>query len=177
MTNMKDLNPDTVQFIVDQTKGAVDKQLADVSALDAKIGSIFAIASGVITITGLSAAVGTSVAVGPPGVTTTSTVDPSAAVTGLLVAALFAFGVAAIAMLAGWWVRDFQGADYAQTLWKEHWDESPAQIRHMIAAGVPEIFEHNHALIQQKTKAISVAIVATSIEVICSGAAIVALTI
>lgn len=164
--------PETLDFIFEYTKGAADKQLSDVVALDGKANNIFAVSSAVIALAGLTAAVTETTTVSSVGVATTSPGSAGAWVTSSLALALIAYGVVAIATLSAWRVRTFQGADFALKLWYEHWDEPVEQVKLMIVAGIPKIVKTNNALIDSKAKWISRAMVATAVEVLAVGSAV-----
>ncbi len=170
----------TLDFILEQTHGAVDKQLADYDTMDSKASGVFTIASAVIALAGALVAFhssATTTVATSSGATITQGSRESWFVIGLLVAAVATYSVGALATLLGWRIRALQRADFAMSLWQEYWDDEVPDIKHMIVASIPDILATNARTIQTKANYLSIALTSTAAEVLIVGVAVVALLV
>jgi hypothetical protein len=145
---------ETVEFIYQHTRSALDGEIAQARALDGKIAQVFAAATVVIGLAGAT------------GVTKTPA--------QLLLAALAAYVVALVATIVALWPVKLRGSDHGGTLWNEHWDRTPAQIRYSIAEAMPEASKHNVCVIDRKAYSLMAVLGATGLEAALVGVALIA---
>lgn len=146
------LAPETLDFIFEHVRDAPDKQVSAQENLDSKIVQVFAAAGVVLGLAGLSDISGRG---GTPG--------------ALLVVAVIAFVVVAAVTFYSIWARRFRVTSHVQELWQHHWTKSPDALRHMIVADAVRAYAANGVLIRRKSHALSVALAAVAVEVVCVG--------
>jgi hypothetical protein len=143
---------DTVDFIYQHTRGALDGHVGQARALDAKTAQVFAAATVVIGLAG-------------------ATHDANAP-GGLLIAALVFYGLTLLGSVAGLWPATLRGSDYGGTLWPEHHDQPPSEIKHAIVADIAEASSHNEDKIKLKAWLLTAVLVTTGVEAILVGIAL-----
>jgi hypothetical protein len=147
-----------VHALYDRLSGATDQQLRDQSHLDGRVVQVFAAASVVMGLTGLSA--------------TTAPSNPTA-VALLLLFALVAY--VADAVLAGL-ALSTRGSDsrrFGPSLWETDWNEPPEQVRSALIARVKPAYEEARGVLSRKAHLLGAGIVATGIEVAFVTAAVI----
>ena len=153
--NEGEINPESLDLILELTKGGPESQLRDVDALDAKTVQVFAAASIVI---------GLATLVGDRGGT---------ASTVLLLLALGSFAVSVGAAAVGLFVRDFRKSYQADYLWGHFWDRPAQELKHSVVADIAAAYSHNKTVIETKARAAQVAVIMTGLEALLVGLALV----
>lgn len=139
------LQPETLDFIFEQSREVPDTQMRTAEALDAKTVQVFAAATVVI---GLAAAGG---------------IRGHASV-GWLVAAAVAYLVALVAAITALDVRDFRTNTSPTELWEKHWQDGVHEIKHALVSDLAEGYRVNDSLLNNKAKGFKVALIATGVE-------------
>ncbi len=150
-------DPETTRFILNYTKGALQQQMADVDAMDAKAINVFAVAS---TVVGLAA-----FAFADAGGRTVS---------GLLVAAVLTYGVVAISVFASMQGHEYTAGHYASSLWRKFWQSDVETIEYALVSVIPDHFEQNLSHIRGKARTLGWAMRALGLETVLIGAALLA---
>ena len=153
--NEDETNSESLDLILELTKGGPESQLRDVDALDAKTVQVFAAASIVI---------GLATLVGDRGGT---------ASTVLLLLALGSFVVSVGAAAVGVFVRDFRKSYQADYLWGHFWDRPAQELKHSVVADIAAAYTHNKTVIETKARAAQVAVIMTGLEALLVGLALV----
>jgi hypothetical protein len=148
-------NPQSLDFIFENTKNGTDSQMRDIEALDAKTIQIFA--AGAIVI----------------GLASFSGRDGGDTVTGLLIAALVTFAGALVASARSLWVREYLKTNHTDTLWQDFYNTPPVEIKHALAESAAVAYKHNRELIDSKAGWTQKALVLTGLEAFLVGAALV----
>jgi hypothetical protein len=146
--------PETVDFIYQHTREALQGQVGQARNLDAKIAQLFA--AGTIVL-GLA---GTSALAKAPG--------------GVVVAAVVFYGLALVLSAVGIFPMKLRGSDYGETMWLGHWDQSPADIKYAVVTDVAEGSRLNEERLLLKSRLLIGVLVTTGIEAILVGAAVIA---
>lgn len=148
---------ETVHFIFEATKDAVERQMRDFEAFDTKMVQIFAAASVIIGLAGFGRA----------------TVAGGWLVTLLLFGAVLAYlGTAFLAFqhLQPKTVKRVPLSD----LWETHWRREPAQIEYALVEAINEAAVENRPVLDAKASRIRWAVLTTATEVGCVGLAVIA---
>jgi len=153
----REVLPETLDFIFQVVKGAPERELRDLEALDAKMVQIFGAASIVIGLAGVSS-------------TSQGSTSP---VSGLLVAALLAYFATAALSFFHLRLRDFRRSLHADVLWKELWQFDVSEIQHILVEDVSVAYSHNKLVLHEKGRTILAALVLAGIEVALVGVAII----
>lgn len=140
-------NPATLEYLLEVVRGAPAAQIAQSDKLDGKTINVFGAATVIL---GLLAS-------GRP------TVHPSHHV---FVTAIVIYLVAAVASLAGLWVRPFRVIDNPITLWADLYDVEPHAARWSIMDRLVEDSAKNERTLRSKMITLSIALVATGGEVL-----------
>lgn len=149
---------ETVQLIYEHIKDAPQEQFETVKALDDKMIKVFTAAGVVIGLAGLSS----------------QGLKGGVWVNIILLGALVAF--IATAALALYHLRpiDIALSRHAGTLWEHSSHLTQDQVRQQLIKSIARSNAHNEAVLRRKTKILTYALVATSLEVVLVGAAIIA---
>ncbi len=150
-----EINPESLDLILELTKGGPESQLRDVDALDAKTVQVFAAASIVI------------------GLATLAGERGGTASTVLLLLSLGSFVVAVGAAAVGVFVRDFRKSYQADYLWGHFWDRPAQELKHSVVADIAAAYTHNRTVIETKARATQVAVMMTGLETLLVGLALV----
>ncbi len=153
--NEGEINPESLDLILELTKGGPESQLRDADALDAKTVQVFAAASIVI---------GLATLVGDRG-GTVSTV--------LLLLALGSFVVSVGAAVVGLLVRVFRKSYQADYLLGHFWARPAQDLKHSVVADIAAAYSHNKTVIETKARAAQVAVIMTGLEALLVGLALV----
>lgn len=126
------VQPDTLEFIYQQTRGGPERQHRDMTELDGKTVQLLAAGSVIL---GLATFAGK--------------------LSGDLEAGLTAGALAlyvGVALLSLWQLLPTEAAasSYAGTLWDEHWQSTPDQIRHAIVADIQAAYRLNDGILRCK---------------------------
>lgn len=146
--------PETVDFIYQHTRDALDGQVGQARGIDAKIAQLFAAATIVLGLAATSA-----LATAPRGV---------------VVAAVVFYVVALVLSAVGIFPIKLRGSDYGETLWPEHWYQPPSAIKHSIVEGVAAGAKHNEQRIRVKAYILVGVLAATGIEAALIGVGLIA---
>jgi len=145
----------TLDLIFEQVKDAPEKQLKDVTALDAKCIQVFA---GASVILGAGALIDTRHGGTWPTV--------------LVGAALIVYLVVALLSFMSLKTIKLHGSRYADTLWADFKDDSPETIKRAIVKKVGQDYAYNQTLIARKATWLDVGLLLTAIEAICIAGAV-----
>lgn len=131
------INPQSVEFIYEHTRGAPERQHHDMLDLDGKAAQLMAAASVVLGFAALSA---------HPKLTPVGIASAVLTVLALLV-------YVALVVVALRQIRPVQvsASSFAGTLWDEHWDQPPDEIRHSVVEGIRDAYNKNDRLVKSKS--------------------------
>jgi hypothetical protein len=146
------IKQDALNFIFDYTREAPERQLQDAQNLDNKIAQIFSAASVVIGLAGLASP-------GPSG----GWAD------WLLVVGLVFYLITAIVALLSQFPKVQWRSLHADVLWREYWQTEVPKIKHALAENIQKAYGQNNRVLEQKSLAIKVVVVATGAEVLLVG--------
>ena len=149
--------PETVEFIWEETRGAVDAQIQRSENLDAKAFQAIGVGSVLI---GLVAVGANALLAAPP------------ATRWLLVAAVVSYALAALFTFLSVNVRRYRLGNRADELWPTRWQFTPLEIKHALAADLSSAYRHNEAELRQKTRWLRAALAAMAVEAILIGTTI-----
>jgi len=152
-----EVHPDALEFLFDAVGKAPMRQLESQAALDAKAAQVFSAASIVIGLAGLR-----------------ELRSASSAAIALLIVALGAYAVVAGAMLVQVLAKGFRIVDNVDEVWPWGWNKGADELRYAFLADAADAFRMNAVLLQTKAKTLEVMLVATGLETLLVGAAIVA---
>jgi hypothetical protein len=150
-----ELRSETLDFILDYTKGAPRRQAETSHGIDTKALQVFAAGSVVL---GLAAA-------GPLR---------HGAAAWLFGAALFVYVVAAGAAFSVLRTRDFRVVDDADYIWPQYWNAELVDIKHALVDDIASAYVENAVLLGSKGKALKWLVGATAAEVLLVGGAVIA---
>ena|SRR2546428_2258957 len=148
---------EALDFILNFTKDAPDRQLRDMNDLDTKVVQTFGAASVVIGLAGLSSVQATAKPI----------------VIGLLADAVFSYVV--VAGLAIWhqFAKHVNPGRYAATLWENFWDSPVQDIKHGLVDAISKAYKHNIEVLKGKALTSKLALLTTGVEVSLVAAALV----
>jgi hypothetical protein len=149
-------SPDTLDFIFEWTRGALERQLASVDALDAKMAQ--ALAAGSILL----------------GLPAFSGISGSALVPVLLGLGVVAFLVLAIAAVQALWVLRFRAPMSPSQAWRKFWVDEVEAIKWAIVDDTSGAYEENECHLVRKRNALRAALIALGAEAVLVGAAVIA---
>jgi hypothetical protein len=144
------LRADSTDLIYAATADARPAQLRTADALDTKATAVFAAATVVLGLAASGSDDGTAQAV----------------LVGLAVAAYIA---AAVAALWCFRIRRYRIELEPEYLWGRYWKQDPLAIKHAIIAERGTGFRENEILLEQKTRALKLAITFTAAETVLVG--------
>jgi hypothetical protein len=150
-----ELRAETLDFILDYTKDAPRRQAEVSHMIDTKALQVFAAASIVL---GLAAA-------GP--------LREGAAV-WLFGVALFVYVGAAVAAFFVLRTRDFRVVDDAENIWPQYWHVELVDVKHALVDDITSASAENADLLGSKGRALRWLVVATAVEVVLVGSAVIA---
>jgi len=150
------LKQDTLNFILEYTKGAPEQQFHDAEALDSKVVQALSIASVVVGLLGF--------AVGRAYITNSLwfILLPS-------LACLAYLGVI-ISCFRHLEAKLFHRSFHADTLWQDYWNDEVIDIKHSLVDGISEAYTHNKNILQDKAKTLRWALGCLSAESLFVGA-------
>jgi len=151
-----ELDPQTVETIFDLVKGTPERQIDNANTLDTKMVQVFSAAGVVIGLLGLSS----------------GNLAHSKWITACLIGALFSYGVTAGVAFFHLRPKPFRRSLHGDTLWKETWKLTPTEVQHTVIADVEKAYSHNIPLLRGKSRTLRIAVLATAIEVILVGLAL-----
>ena len=142
--------PGTVDVIYNHLKDVAEKQFDDQKNLDGKMVQIFAVASVVMGLTGLS------------GGTTVKNV----AVAVFLSLALTAY--VAVAFFTGfeYRIKNFEALRFGDSLWREEYDQSPDQVKIAVIDRVSHAYKANNGILTDKANLLTWGMIAVAAEVV-----------
>jgi hypothetical protein len=146
---------ETLDFILDYTKGTPRRQAEVSHEIDTKALQVFAAASIVL---GLAAA-------GPLREGTAA---------WLFGAALFAYVAAAVAAFCVLRTRDFRIVDDADNIWPRYWNVELLDVKHALVDDITSASAENADLLGSIGRALKWLVVATAAEVLLVGSAVIA---
>lgn len=149
--------PGTVDVIYDHLKDVAEKQFGDQSNLDGKMMQVFAVASVVMGLTGLSGAGAIkNIAVG--------------VTLGL---ALLAYICVAVITGVEYRVKKFEALRFGSSLWEEEWDQPPEQVKLAVISRVKDAYDGNKRILEGKSALLGRGLIATAAEVVLVVAAVI----
>lgn len=148
---------ETVQLIYEHIKDAPDKQFETVKSLDAKMVQVFTVAGVVIGLAGLASE-------GSGGGTLTDV---------LLICALAAFVLTSAFAFYHLWPVTVRLSRHAGTLWEKSGHLASDEVRRQLIGSISDASAYNEGVLEKKSRVQIYALVATSLEVVLVGAAIV----
>jgi hypothetical protein len=146
---------ETLDFILDYTKGAPSRQAETSHSLGAKALQVFAAGSIVL---GLAAA-------GPLR---------HGAAAWFFGAALLGYLVVAVAAFAVLRTREFRVVDDADNIWPRYWNAELADVKHGLLEDITSAYAENADLLGSKGRALKWLVVARAAEVLLVGSAVLA---
>lgn len=149
------LRIETLDFILDYTKGTPRRQAEVAHMIDTKALQVFAAASIVV---GLAAA-------GPLREGTAA---------WLFGAALFIYVAAAVAAFCVLRTRDFRVVDDAYNIWPQYWNQEDLVVKHALIDDITSASAENADLLGSKGRALKWLVLATAAEVLLVGSAVIA---
>ena len=152
-------SPETIDFIWDETRGAVDAQLRLVERLDSKAFQSIGVGSALIGLTVLGS--GALLAAPPPG---RWFVALALAVFFYVLSALFTFLTVNI--------RRYRHGSRADELWPTMWQENPIAIKHALVADWAESYRHNKGELGRKACFLRAALATMALEAMMIGIAV-----
>jgi hypothetical protein len=150
--------PTTIDVVYDRLIDVAQQQLDDQSNRDGKIVQVFAAASVVLGLAGLSA--------------TTASSNPTAVALLLLFAGVAYAGVAITTGIA-LWARDSETLRLGSSLLETEWTEPPEQVKLRVIARFKPAYEKDRVVLTQKAHLLSAGIIAAGIEVAFVAAAVI----
>ncbi len=138
---------ETLDLLFDVVRDAPERQLRAQEVLDGKIVQVFAAATVILGLAGISGGVA-------------ETDAPSC----LILAALGFYAIASGAAGYAIWPRSYRVTRHADVLWREYRDAPPRTIREAMVADAAAAYPHNAGLLRRKLRALSVALAATALE-------------
>lgn len=157
MTGSGGLNQETVDFVFEFTKDAPEQLIRDGEALDTKMVQVFAAAS---------------VVMGLAGVTRVSQGGQTAA-NWMIVGSLVLYLATAILAFLHLDAKEWRHSRHADTLWPEHWSASVADIRWALVGNFSEAYAVNKAVLAEKASAFRWAVATTAGQVILVGVSLI----
>ena len=151
--------PETIEFIWEETRGAVDAQLEFGDGLDSKAFQAIGVGTALIGL----------VAVGADALLA----EPSLARWFLALAVLF-YVLSALFTIMTVSARRYRLGNRAGQLWATRWQFEPIEIKHALAADIAEAYRHNDTVLEQKARILRAALIAMAVEAVMIGTAIVA---
>jgi len=151
--NDKILKPDTLDFILEYTKDAPERQLQDAEAMDSKMMHVLAFASVVLGLAGISG----------------GNAQSSGITVGILGIALAAYVIVAASAFYHLRIIRFRRSLQADVLWSQYWQDDVQDIKHSLVDDIWKAYEHNKAIMRNKSKTISLALIAASVQVVSIG--------
>jgi hypothetical protein len=150
-------DPATVDLIYNHLKDVAEKQFGDQANLDGKMIQIFAVASVVMGLTGLS------------GATQVKNITVGV-VLGLALA-----GYIVVAALTGfeYRVKQFEALRFGATLWDKQWDQAPEDVKIAVIDRVKEAYNTNKSILNEKATLLTWGIGAVAVEVVLVVAAVI----
>jgi hypothetical protein len=150
-----ELRPETLDLILDYTKGTPRRQAEVAHMIDTKALQVFAAASIVL---GLAAA---------------GTLREGVAA-WLFGAALLVYLVAVVAAFSVLRTRDFRIVDDADNIWPRFWDSEPLDVKHALIDDITSAYAVNAELLRSKGRALTWVVGATATEAVLVGSAVIA---
>lgn len=159
MTTTKDsaatLTDETLDLLYEHSRGQTTGQIEWSDQLDSKGAQLFAAGSVVVGLAGLGMT-------GDARMTTIVLFIAVVCYVGLAIAAFFLLRV-----------REWFVSGHADILWREHWADSPRDIKHAIVEDAAQAVAHNRALLLEKSRWLLAVQVLLTVEVISVGMAVV----
>src|ERR1700694_125980 len=146
--------PETVDFIYEHTRDALDGQVGQARGIDAKIAPLFAAATIVLGLAATSAF--------------------AKAPSNIVVAAVVFYVLALLLSAAGIFPVKMRGSDYGETMWTEHRYRPPSEIKLSVVEGVAAGAKHNERRIRIKAYVLVGVLAATGIEAALIGVGLIA---
>lgn len=147
-----DVNPETLDFIIETTKAGPEGQARDVDAIDAKTINVFSAASVVIGLASFARDFGSW---------------PTTVLFGI---ALGAYAVAVVGVVLAIKVREIRFTSHASHLWAMYQHAEPETIKKALAQDIAETYDENNVIMKRKTLGARIAIFATATESLLVGA-------
>ncbi|MGA8521680.1 MAG: hypothetical protein WB807_01325 [Candidatus Dormiibacterota bacterium] len=148
---------DTVEFILNHTRGVPVRQTQTMDALDGKAGQLFAAASLVLGFSGLLLA-------------HPHRLHPIQA--GLIFGALGVYLGAVTFIVFAVNPRRYRLVDHATTLWEDYKTFTPEQIRGALVREIPEVAAFNQGIIIRKATCVRWLVRCVAVEALCVAVAI-----
>lgn len=146
--------PETVDFIYQHTRTALDGQVGQARGIDGKVIQLIAAATIVL---GLAA---TSAFAKAPG--------------GVVVAVVAFYVVALVLSVVEIFPVKMRGSDYGETMWNEHWYRPAREIKLSVVADVADGAKRNANVIRFKAGVLVAVLAATGIEAALIGVGLIA---
>lgn len=151
--------PETIEFIWEETRGAVEAQLEFADSLDSKAFQAIGVGTALIGL----------VAVGAEALLA----EPSLA-RWFLALAVFFYVLSALFTIVTVSARRYRLGNRAGQLWATRWQFEPIAIKYALAADIAEAYRHNDAVLGHKTRMLRAALAGMALETVMIGAAIAA---
>lgn len=149
--------PETIEFIWEETRGAVDAQLRLAETLDSKAFQAVGVGSVLIGL----------VALGSDALLSAATLSR-----WLLLMSVFAYTLSALFTFLTVNVRRYRLGNRADELWPTQWEFNPVEIKHALAADLAEAHRHNRSELGRKTLFLRVALALLAAEAALIGASL-----
>lgn len=146
------INPETLDFILETTKAGPEGQARDFDALDAKTINVFSAASVIIGLASFARDFGDW---------------PTTVLFGM---ALAAYAVVVGGVILAVKVREFRFTSHASNLWSMYQHAEPEAIKRALAQDIAETYDENNVIIKRKALGARVAVFATAGESLFVGA-------
>jgi hypothetical protein len=141
---------DTLDFILSYTRGAPEQLFSVADALDSKVVQIFAAASVVMGLAGVSEA----------------SVHGSKAALSFLWIALIAYSCTSLCAFVSMNLRRFRESLQANVLWRDYHDKDVSEIKHAIVDDIRTSFGENREIVDGKAEWAQRGLAAATIEVL-----------
>lgn len=154
MSAQPQVNSETLELLLEHTRGTPAEQVRLAAAFDAKLVQITAAGSVLI------------------GLTAAAAPDDSDVPWWLVLAAVLPYLAIVVSTIYGLWVRKFEVADDPHTLWTTLYDVSPQDARHAIMERLAAGYLPNEGHLEAKRAALTVALCGIALEVVLVAAAL-----
>ena len=151
--------PETIEFIWQETHGAVDAQLRLAETLDSKAFQAIGVGSVLIGLVALG---------------TDALLSAAPLSRWLLLLAVIVYTLSALSTFLTVNVRRYRLGNRADELWPTQWDLAPVEIKHALVADLAEAHRHNRGELRKKTLFLRAALALLAVEAALIGAAITA---
>lgn len=140
---------ETLDFLFEYTRGAPQRQLVAMDALDTKAFALFSASAVVVGLAGI-------------GVWSSQELPLAAGI--LFVLAVAAFVVVGLTVFDCVRLRRYRLSDRASVLWQEFWNDEVDDIKHALVSDIAEAYDINEAILRRKRLSLGPALIAVVVE-------------